>query len=82
MCKKICHAFHLRQHHSGGELWELADPKFSEAKRASDDDKSDADASDEDEKVKPPHKECKSEATAPARKSHAPAKKTPNMTMM
>ena len=24
MCKKICHTFLLRQHHSGGELWELA----------------------------------------------------------
>ena len=55
-----------------------ADPKFSEAKRASDDDQSDAatSASDEDEKVKLPRKGCEPKATAPARKYRAPANKT------
>ena len=46
-----------------------ADPTFSEAKRASDNDQPDAatPASDEDEKVKPTCKGCKPKATAPAR---------------
>ena len=34
-------------------------------------------ASDEEEKFKPTRKACKPKAAAPARKSHAPAKKTP-----
>ena len=56
-----------------------ADPQFSEAKRASDDDESDAatPASDEDEKVNPPCKGCEPKAIPLARKSRAPAKKTP-----
>ena len=56
-----------------------ADRKFSEAKRTSDDDESDfvTPASDEDENVKPAREGCKREATAPARNSRAPAKKTP-----
>ena len=56
-----------------------ADPKFPEAKRASDNDQSDTAAavSDKDEKVKPACKGSKPKATAPARKSRAPVKKTP-----
>ena len=58
-----------------------ADPTFSEAKRASDDESDAATpASDEDENVKPARKGCKPKATAPARKSRVPAKKTPNTT--
>ena len=56
-----------------------ADPTFSAS-----DDESDAvtPASDDDENVKPARKGCKPKATAPARKSRVPAKKTPNTTMM
>ena len=56
-----------------------ADPKFSKARRASDDDESDAatPASDKDEEVKPTRKRCKPDTTAPARKYRASAMKTP-----
>ena len=57
-----------------------ADPKFSKAKRAFDNDESDAatPTSDKDEKVKPARTGRKPKVTAPAHKSRAPAKKTPN----